>query len=63
MVIVVVVVVFIINAIYFSSGGMLGLFCGASFLSLFEIVFWLLKALLAYLTVNNGKNTTILVKR
>ena len=33
----------------FFIGGMLGLFCGASFISIFEIIYWLLKAFLSFL--------------
>jgi len=30
---------------YFFLGGMLGLFCGMSFLSIFELFFWMSKAI------------------
>jgi hypothetical protein len=40
----------------FFLGGSLGLFCGISFLSIFELAFWILKSINSYLTPKNQIN-------
>jgi len=39
------------------QGGMLGLFCGISFLSIFELFFWISKAIFSQLFVTKIKST------